>query len=270
MEFTSLIWSRGPRSACLIVRGFCLILQKSAGTRLSVEPPGAIVDVLAYADGCGVGDEPLVTPVAGLSLKRCQAPTATEHAVHQPEFCLVLQGAKQVISGQDSLSFGRMESLIVSLDLPMLSWITVASLAKPYVALALAIDVALLQALAQKIGLARLLRTGCAAMTSSTPDPILDAMRRLFYLIKRPDAAPVLQPLILREIHNWLLTSSHGHLLRDLTHADCHAARIARAIALIRRDYASLLRISALAGVAGMSVSAFHGHFRQITGTTPL
>ena len=42
------------------------------------------------------------------------------------------------------------------------------------------------------------------------------------------------------------------------------------AVAVIRRDYNAPLRTAELARAAGMSVSAFHEHFRAVTATTPL
>ena len=80
----------------------------------------------------------------------------------------------------------------------------------------------------------------------------------------------VLLPLILREIHYWLLTAEHGAILRQISEQDSHAARIAKVIAGIRRDISASLRVDDLAGEAGMSVSAFHAHFKDITGTSPL
>jgi AraC-like DNA-binding protein len=41
-------------------------------------------------------------------------------------------------------------------------------------------------------------------------------------------------------------------------------------VALIRSDPTRTLRISHLAEEAGMSLSAFHAHFRAVTATTPL
>ncbi|ODN71220.1 helix-turn-helix domain-containing protein [Methylobrevis pamukkalensis] len=51
---------------------------------------------------------------------------------------------------------------------------------------------------------------------------------------------------------------------------DSHAQRVARAVALLRTRFAEPVRIEALAKAAGMSLSAFHVHFRSITSLTPL
>ncbi len=51
---------------------------------------------------------------------------------------------------------------------------------------------------------------------------------------------------------------------------DSHARRIARAVDIIRAKYEQPLRIKTLADAAGMSISVFHKHFRNVTTLTPL
>lgn len=232
--------------------------------------PDLLIDrIVTLADASGAGDVPFATLVPGLSVVRTRAPTELVHMVYAPVFCLVLQGEKQIVTGPRSVAFGRMDSLIVSLDLPALSRITLASAAAPYVALALELDPALLRDLAAEIP-ARPPREALAFATAPADAEIAEAMARLFSLSDKPEAIPILAPLIRQEIHYWLLSSAHGAMLRDLAHADSRAAGIARAIAAIRQDFTQTQPVASLARLAGMSVSAFHDHFRNITGTSPL
>lgn len=227
--------------------------------------------VLEFADNRKAGDEPMPTGVAGLDLVRQRAPSEIYPVVYQPIFCLVLQGVKETYLGSRTVRFARMESLIVGLDLPALARVVEASRQKPYVALALALDMALIRDLAAETDARSFGREPVEAVVSGEADEaVLDAMGRLFALHDKPDAARVLESLIRKEIHYWLLTARHGGILRELVEKDSHAARIAQAIAVIRRGYASSLRIEDLARAAGMSGSAFHAHFKAITGTTPL
>jgi len=225
--------------------------------------------VLHLADTSGAGDLPFSTVVPGLSVVRMRAPTQLLHTVFAPVFCLVLQGQKQIVIGPRTVAFGRNQSLIVSLDLPGLSQITQASAAAPYVSLALELDPMLLRDLAGEMP-APPSPHAQAIATAPADAEIAGAMTRLFGLADKPQAIPVLAPLIVREIHFWLLASAHGAMLRNLAHADSRASGIARAIAAIRQDIATTQPVGTLARIAGMSVSAFHDHFRSITGTTPL
>ncbi|MHA7777529.1 AraC family transcriptional regulator [Roseibium sp. M-1] len=233
--------------------------------------------VVDFADARNAGSDPFPVGVTGLTLVRQRRPTLIYPVVYQPIFCLVLQGEKQTYLGSETIRFGKGQSLIVGLDLPAQAKVVTASREEPYVAFAIPLDMGLIRELAADIGpqdqdgTQRSGQGRARAVTSGRADAaIIDAMRRLFELTEMPEAAPVLEPLILREIHFWLLTAGHGAILRQLAEQDSHATRIARAIAAIRKDICSVFRVDDLAQVAGMSVSAFHAHFKEITGATPL
>lgn len=227
--------------------------------------------VIAHADAQGAGNQPFMTPVPGLTLVRSRRPTELTPVLFQPFFCLVLQGTKQSAQGDRMVSFGAGQSLVISHDRPTFSRIVEASPAAPYLALALLLDIAMVREIAEAMGPDRLSDAGAASVTVGTTTAAeLDAMGRLFGLIDQPAVAPVLAPLYTREVHVHLLAAGHGAMLRGLARRDSHASRITRAIAVIRRDYAGVLRVGDLAAMAGMSPSAFHDRFRAFTGTTPL
>lgn len=80
----------------------------------------------------------------------------------------------------------------------------------------------------------------------------------------------VLQSQLMRELHFWLLTGRHGGAIRSLGVSHSYAQRVARAVALVRANLAKPLRVDRLAEAAGMSVSSFYEHFRDVTSLTPL
>lgn len=235
-------------------------------------PADLIARVLALVDSSGAAAEPVPTQVPGLRAMRSRTPTHLAPQLYQPVFCLVLQGCKRAEIGDKSFSFGQGEALVVSLTMPALARIDSASAARPYVALALDLDTHLLAELIASMPAPppRHARPGPAVATLAGDGDIIDAMRRLFALNDRPQAVAMLAPLVSREIHYWLLCSSHGAILADLARADGRAANIARAVARLRQDFAQPLTVPELARIAGLGLSAFHDHFRAITGTTPL
>ena len=227
--------------------------------------------ICRYADRRGANHLPQPTEVEGLSIVRCRAPTLQEHSSYDPLLCLVLQGAKESALGHDRIRFGAGEALIVSLDLPTVSQVVEASPSRPYVALALALDLAMLRGLADEIdapgeseGASRAIETGVAA------ERLVAAMGQLFALVEDPVERRVMAPLLKREIHFRLLMAAHGGMLRRLALRDSHESRIHRVLGHIRTDYAAPLRVPDLADMAGMSPSSFHEHFRAITASTPL
>lgn len=85
-----------------------------------------------------------------------------------------------------------------------------------------------------------------------------------------PLDAKVLGPLTRKEIHHRLARSPIGGMLGNLVvHEHC-AALVARAIETLQRDFRSPVAVSDLAGSVGMSVSAFHRHFKAVTSLSPL
>jgi len=203
----------------------------------------------------------------GLLLLRQDTPSALEFSLYEPVLCLILQGRKQVSLGEQTLSFGPGECLLVSHDLPVRSRITRA----PYLVLVLAVNLATIRKLYDEVA-ELALDTGLArAVETHRADPgLLDALHRYLALTDSPADAKVLGPLISKEIHYRLLMAPFGGMLRSLIRHDSDASAIARAIDHIRADIRSPIAIPELARRVGMSVSTFHQHFKAITSTTPL
>lgn len=226
--------------------------------------------VLAFADARNIGDEPGPTDVPGLNVARQRYPTALASVLYAPIFCLVLQGAKEARHGQRVVAFPKGHSVIVGIDLPTEARVVTASPEIPYVALALRIDLALIRELALEAPASGDEQHVAGIAAAEADEAIVDAMARLFALNDKPSGRPVLQPLLMREIHYWLLCAGHGSLLRAMAQADSHASRIAEAIGIIRKNPGQRQVVADLARAVGMSVSAFHLHFKAITGASPL
>ncbi len=217
-----------------------------------------------HADAGGVAR----TPIAGLVAIRQAGRTELSYQIQRPLACLVLQGSKQVVMGAQSFTFEAGDSLLVMADVPTSSQVTRASAAAPYYSLVLDLDPAVIAGLA----------TEMAAVEEADDRPVRgevtdnhvqDAALRLMRLLERPAAIPVLQDALVREFHYWLLLGRHGAAIRRLGLPDSHVRRVARAVALLRRDYARRLPVEELAALAGMSPSSFHHHFRAVTSLTP-
>lgn len=215
----------------------------------------------------GQGRQQAVKPVPGLLLLRQDAPSSLEASLYDPVLCLVLEGRKQVSIGDQILSFGRGECLLVSHALPVWSRITKA----PYLALVFEVDVATIRNLYDEVTESALETERMRAAEMHRADPrLLDALHRYLALGDSPADAKVLGPLISKEIHYRLLVAPFGGMLRSLIRHDSNASAISRAIGYIRGDIRSPVAIPDLARRVGMSASAFHKHFRTITSTTPL
>lgn len=219
----------------------------------------------AHADHGGVA----ITPVEGLVVLRETAPTMLTHAVSKPLVALVLQGGKRVTTGSSTFDFGAGDSLLVATDVPTVSQITTASRALPYYSLVLELDPVIIAELVTQIGPVPF-EADQPVSVAPTVVEVVDAALRFLRLLDRPGALAVLGPQLSRELHFWLLSGQHGGAIRALGVTDSHAQRIARAVATLRRHYSESVKVEALAEIAGMSLSAFHVHFRGITSLSPL
>ncbi|WP_052161719.1 AraC family transcriptional regulator [Hoeflea sp. BAL378] len=211
------------------------------------------------------------TSVPNLSFHLQTRPNPYEATIYSPVVCLNLQGRKEVGIGDQSVEFGDGQSLIVSHELPVMARVTEASPERPYLALIVSLDMAIVQSLWDEVGPAAPAPPQARSLSVGPGDErLVETLGRYFALTADPVEARVMAPLILREIHFRLLMADHGGMLRQHLHRDSHSSRIARAIGLIRTGYRAPLAVAALAEAASMSPSSFHEHFRQVTGTTPL
>ncbi|MBS7458133.1 AraC family transcriptional regulator [Coralloluteibacterium stylophorae] len=217
------------------------------------------------ADAHGVAS----TPIPGLTTIRATTPSELQYAISRPLVALVVQGSKRVTMGSRTFDFGAGDSLLITADVPTVSQVTRANASVPYYSLVFDLDPAVIEALALEMEIARG-EVGAPVRVEPTEAEVADAALRLMRLLDRPAAVPVLKTQLVREMHFWLLAGRHGPAIRNLGVAEGNIQRIARAVAIIRADYARPLRVERLAGAAGMSPSTFHQHFRAVTTLSPL
>lgn len=209
------------------------------------------------------------TPISGVTILRETKPSALQFAISKPLVAIVLQGRKRVTIGTSILEFGAGDSLLITANAPTVSQITEATSAVPYLSLVIDLEPAVIEALIVAMEAAPHV-SGQPVRIGPTDDEVADTALRLMRLLDRPASLAVLRDQLIRELHFWLLSGELGPAIRALGVADSHSRRIARAIAMIRSDYARTMPIDTLAQTAGMSVSSFHQHFRKVTSSTPL
>jgi prepilin-type processing-associated H-X9-DG protein len=219
----------------------------------------------SHADPLGVA----TTPIPGVTVFRANHPGELQYAISRPLVALVVQGSKRVMMGKQTFDFGAGDSMVITADVPTVSQITRADVRVPYYSLVFELVPAVIETLAMEMGIAQG-DPGVPIRIDRTEGELADAASRLMRLLERPAAVTVLQAQMVREMHYWLLAGHHGPTIRNIGFADGHAQRVARAVAVIRTDYARPLRAELLAQVAGMSVSTFHQHFRAVTSLSPL
>jgi AraC-like DNA-binding protein len=219
----------------------------------------------AHADSTGIAR----TPIAGLTIVRATAPTGLNSSICKPLVCLVLQGAKEVVVGDESFTAGGGDSLLITANVLALSRVVRANREQPYLALALELDPALIAELDSQT-MHAVASDVAPVRIAPTDADIADTALRLMRLLERPSSLPVLHTSLLREMHYWLMAGPHGAAIRRLSWPGSQVLRVARAVAVLRSEFARPMRVEQLADIAGMSLSSFHHHFREVTSLTPL
>ncbi|OPY03382.1 MAG: HTH-type transcriptional regulator CdhR [Syntrophorhabdus sp. PtaB.Bin184] len=213
-----------------------------------------------------------VTAVPGLSLYRRDEPTQPTSYMYEPGICMVAQGAKQVVLGEDTYMLDGRHFLITSVDLPTVVQVTKASREKPYLCLTIKIDQREISELMADSDLPppRAQHSGRGMAIGEVTLPLLSAFHRLVDLLAEPEDIPILALIIKREVFYRLLVGDQGARLRQMASAGSHGHQIARAIGWLKAHFTEALHIDDLARRVNMSTSTFHHHFRVLTAMSPL
>src|SRR5438067_6272919 len=196
-----------------------------------------------------------IQPLQGLHLSRRSSPLARVHSVVEPSVCVIAQGSKEVLLGESRYRYDPSRYLLTTVELPRVSQVLEASKERPYLSLRLELAPTLVSSVMVEVGHAS--PPGHADVRAIAVSPLdgnlLDAFVRLVRLLDSPAEAPVLLPLITREIIYRLLMGEQGSRLRHLALQGGYTPYIARAVGRLRQDFDQPFHIEELARELGMS-----------------
>jgi len=224
-----------------------------------------------YIDRQGGGDGIYSTPIPELTIMRASHEISPHRMIYKPALCIVVQGAKQVMFGEDTLTYTAGAALVVSVETPALGRVAEASHAQPYLGLTLEFDSLVVREMAAVINQPPVNASEESGLFVETlSKPVIDCISRIIRLCETPEAIPVLYPAIVKEIFYWLLTGNNAARIARIGLPDGHTQRIASAIHVLRENFALPVRVEDLAITARMSLSSFHHHFKNLTAMSPL
>lgn len=250
---------------------------ESRGALAAREPanqvwPTLVAEVKAYVEAQGGGQGLFETPMDSVKIVQSFQEMMPHRMVYRPSLCIVIQGAKQILFGEDRVDYGAMQGLIVSMELPASGRIAKASATEPYIGITLDIDIAMMREVIEHMETKPVpdATPGPCVFVAQVDDTLGECILRLIRMTRRPDAIPILYPSVMREIYYWLLSGAQGSEMRKLMLPGTHIDRVAKAIQVLRLNFARTLRVEQLADLASMSPSSFHQHFKALTSMTPL
>ncbi|ELA7882185.1 AraC family transcriptional regulator [Vibrio parahaemolyticus] len=212
------------------------------------------------------------TPISGLRFSRWTTPTPPTSYTHNPSICLIAQGRKRVLLGEESFIYDANHFLISSVDLPIIANIIEASEEQPYLELIMELDLTEISQLIvdSELAFTQAKEAQKGIAVGELSESLLDAFVRLAELLDEGQNIKILAPIIKREIFYRLLMSEQGTRLHQIVTAGSHSHQIAKAIDWLKNNFVKPLSVGDLDSYTGMSKSSFYTHFRSMTSMTPL
>lgn len=226
-----------------------------------------IIDRFSPADG------EHESPVSGVCCLKFSQPGRASKLDWYAGLGIIAQGSREIVLARDVHRYSEGQYIATPIDLPVVSRAVSASREKPFLCLLIAFDgVMLSEAAAQletdfpktKHDPQRTVFIGKAS------NRMMDASIRLAELFETAEEAPVLAPLIIKEMIYYLLKGPDGAAIRQFVRAGSWMHKISRAIYRLRSELGDEVSISDLARDANMSRAAFFGHFKEMTTISPI
>ncbi|MCA7085985.1 AraC family transcriptional regulator [Cupriavidus sp. DB3] len=202
---------------------------------------------------------------------RSNRPLKAVPVLYDPGIVIVCQGRKRGYFGDRIYLYDDRHYLAVSVPVPF-TMETDASETEPLLAIYMHLDFKLAADLMLQIDQhGGMEPTEPRGMMSSPMDSRLcESLVRFLEAMSRPLEAQILGPALLREIYFHVLTGEQGASMRAALSMHGQFGKIARALRRIHASFHVDVSVEQLAREAGMSVPAFHAHFKAVTRTSPV
>ena len=238
-------------------------------TKGAQNPLVPLIERVAVAEGITETEWP------GLILGRFNRPVARYPLVYTPSICVVAQGQKNVYIGEDCIVYDPLHYLIVALPMPLEAEVINIEPDKPFLALALEIDISMVGKLLLEMSEDAIMpemntQFSKAIYASSMTKDLQNAFERLLGTLQNPIELNILGPGTVKEILFHILKGDQGSFLRTLALRDSGSQRIARTIRYLQENYKQSIDVSSIAKFAGMGNSTLHHAFEKFVGQSPI
>lgn len=214
------------------------------------------------------------TAIDGVRICKVSHAAAPESSMSGTVLAVIAQGGKRLALGDRLYDYGPGQYLVASADVPVTGHVLDAAPGRPTLGFGMTLEPALIAELLLQAGPRYLAppadTTRPAIAVCDAPDELLDAVVRLLRLLDRPRDRITLAPLYKREILWRLMTGEQGDVVCQLGVADSGLTHLRRAVRWIRENYNRPFRVEDVAQLSGMSVSAFHRNFQELTTMSPI
>jgi AraC-like DNA-binding protein len=208
--------------------------------------------------------------LARFSVVSVAEPTELSALVYDPVAFIVLQGTKRTIIGDRVFEYGPGQTMVVAAEITAMGQIAEASADKPFLALNLYLDPAVITNVVLYLSETPSLQVEPGYGFSIANPELIGAWQRLLEMYERPKEIPVMGLHLEHELMFRMMLGPHAEMLRQIAGVDSRLSHIRQAMAWIREHYNEHLSVEDMAAVAGMSESVFHRRFKAVTALSPL
>jgi AraC-like DNA-binding protein len=233
--------------------------------------PDRLADLAKIIESCSPGEGLHETPVPGVFCLKFSQTDRRSKRHWRACLGILAQGCKEMVLGPEIYRFDDGCYTATPISLPVVSRIVGASPRKPFLALLIDLDPLTLSEISSQLEIPKEPEDALRAVfTGKAGEPMLSAAVRLGNLLQTPADAPVLGPLVVKEIIYHLLTGENGSAIQQFARAGSKMHKISQAIHRIRSELEKEVDVAALAKAASMSRSAFFKHFKEMTTMSPI
>lgn len=129
---------------------------------------------------------------------------------------------------------------------------------------------AALESVSDRSGQNDALKTDRGIFLSSMGAELQSCLVKLITSLEDQARTEIIAPMLIKEILFHVLRGQQGPQLREFVSQNRNAFRISSCTSYIQKSFTDAIDINQLADLAGMSVSSFHHHFKEVTNTSPL
>ncbi|WP_041960367.1 AraC family transcriptional regulator [Sulfurospirillum arsenophilum] len=230
-------------------------------------------EIIKRIEAKRVEDGIIKTEIPTLSFYYSRSTTEFATVVYEPSLCLVLQGSKALILGDENYSYDPSRYLLASVHMPTRVRIMEASEEKPYISLKLTFTMedifeVIKEAHTQSRTTNLTPELGLCFGDMSTQ--VIDPIARLVRLLDTPNNIKFMAPMIIKEVLYHVINDKGGDFLRKYVMDGSIVQQIVKVIAKIKQDFTETINMKELAKSYGMSESSLYHNFKKVTMLSPL
>jgi AraC-like DNA-binding protein len=187
--------------------------------------------------------------------------------------CVVAQGCTEIMLDSEVYRYDGAYYIATPVELPVSSRLFAVTPAQPFLCIKVIFDSITLNEIAAQIEKDFPNETGKpqhAMFIGEASDKMLDAAIRLGKLFQVPEDAPILGPLVTKEMFYYLLKGPDGSAIRQFVRSGSKMYKVSQVIYMLRTKLSEEMDISYLAKTANMSRSAFFKAFKEATAMSPI